>query len=177
MLRLSKRSNLRQGRCRSSSARWCSVLLVGACLFLGLFTTSCGLLSRTKSLFGGKLPIQVSVAKHVNDDSPVAVELIVVSSKKILDELLKKSAREWFEERDQFKRDFPEGKGYQSWQWEWVPGQEVPPIEGLQIKSGVKAGIIFADYFSPGQHRSRFDPRKPLRLVLEEKEFVVGESL
>lgn len=136
--------------------------------------SSCGMVQRTKSLFGGTLPIQVTVAPDVNENSPVAVELVVVTNKKLLDKLLEKSAQDWFAGREQFKRDFP--KGYQSWFWEWVPGQDVAPVS-VSIPSGAKAGVLFADYYSPGQHRARIDPRKPLRILFGEKNFTIEEPL
>lgn len=143
-------------------------------LGLALLLTSCGLVKRTKSLFGGNTSIQVSIAEDVNQNSPVAVDLIVVYNKKILDKLLEKSAREWFAGRDQFERDFP--KGFQFKSWEWVPGQEVEQIE-MPIKSGAKTAVVFADYFTAGQHRAVVDPRKPLRLRFEATGFVVEETL
>ena len=150
-----------------------SRLLLVACLGLSLAASGCGLMNRTKSLFGGKLPIQVFVASDVNQNSPVAVELVVVYNKKFRDKLLEMSAKEWFERRVQMTRDFP--KAFQSQAWEWVPGQDVGLIE-MSIKRGARAGVVFADYFSAGPHRIQFDPHKPLRLELREDEIYLEQD-
>ena len=150
-----------------------SRLLVIACLGLSLVAGGCGLLNRTKSLFGGKLPIQVFVASDVNQNSPVAVELVIVYNKKFLDKLLEMSAKDWFERRVQMARDFP--KAFKSQAWEWVPGQEVDPIE-MSVKRGARAGVAFADYFSAGPHRIQFDPHKPLRLELRDDEIYLEQD-
>lgn len=149
-------------------------IALSACVAAVLCSTGCGVVSRTKQLFGGTLPIQVTVAANVNQESPVAVDLLVVYNKKLLDKMFEIPASDWFAGgRDQFQRDYP--KAFQLHSWEWIPGQRVE-LEPIRIKSGAKAGIIFADYFSDGAHRARFDPRKPLRIELKEDGFKVGET-
>src|SRR5687767_16029083 len=51
-----------------------------------------------------------------NENSPLAVELIVVYEDKIVDKLLEKKAREWFSGREQFLRDYADD--VDSWKWE-----------------------------------------------------------
>jgi type VI secretion system protein len=128
-----------------------------------LVTSSCGLPNRVRSMFGGQLPIQVSIAPEANENTPLAVELIVVYENKIVDKLLEKTARDWFKGREQFLRDYPDG--VKSWKWEWVPGQEVQPIE-IAYGVGAKQVVLFADYLTPGEHRAKIDPQRPFRLIL-----------
>jgi type VI secretion system protein len=123
-----------------------------------------------RSFFGGDLKVQVAVAPNANQNSAVAVELLVISNEQVLSEAMKLTAQKWFEGRDEFRRDHPDG--YVSWSWEWVPGQEVAP-QKLAFGVGARAGILFADYSSPGSHRQRFDPHQPIRLHLEETDFTV----
>ena len=146
-------------------------LLLTLCLSLAL--CSCGFLNRPRSLFGGKLPVQVVIPPNVNEDSPVAVDLVLIQKKKLIDKILEKSAREWFGGREQFRRDFP--GGYSVASWEWIPGQEVPLLE-VPVKRGTKTGIVFVDLFTPGQHRVRIDPRKPLRLEISAASFTAEEA-
>ncbi len=137
---------------------------------LMLSTASCGLANRVRSMFGGELPIQVSISPDANEDSALAVELIVAYDEKIVDELLKMPARKWFDTRDQFRRDHPEE--IQSWKWEWAPGQEVAPLQ-VSYGIGAKRVVLFADYLVPGDHRATLDPQQPFRLVLGTSELKV----
>ena len=73
-------------------------------ILLALLASSCGMPNRVRSMFGGQLPIPVSIAADANEDSPLAVELIVVYNDKLIDKLLEKKARDWFAGREQFLR-------------------------------------------------------------------------
>jgi type VI secretion system protein len=128
-----------------------------------LGTVSCGLPARVRSMFGGQLPMTVSVSPEANRNSPVAVDLVIVYDGKLLDELLKTPAGEWFRKRDQFRRDHPDGVDV--WKWEWVPGQEVGEME-ISYRVGAKGGVLFADYQTPGDHRLRIDPHQAVRVTL-----------
>ena len=139
---------------------------------LVLLASACGLPNRVRSMFGGQLPIQVSIAPDANENTPLAVDFVVVYEKKILDKLLEKKARDWFAGREQFLRDYPDG--VKSSKWEWVPGQEVQPIE-IDYGVGAKQVVLFADYLTPGEHRARIDPQRPFRLILGPSELEVEE--
>jgi type VI secretion system protein len=126
--------------------------------------------ARSRSLFGGKLPVVVSVAPGINQNSPVAVELVVVYKKPLLERLQSMPASEWFARRDQLLRDFP--RDLEAWGGEWIPGQQVREVE-LDVRVGAKGGVVFADYFAPGDHRATFEPHEPIRLLLEADGFTV----
>jgi type VI secretion system protein len=100
----------------------------------------------------------VQVAPEANQDSPVPLELVVVYHRDLLAQLQKLSAREWFQRREQFARDFP--RGFRSLRWELVPGQSVE-LRRLPIsRRGARAAFVFADYLTGGDHRLRLDPFK-----------------
>src|SRR6187549_2130614 len=99
---------------RTVSSRF-AVRGIAACSLLGLL------------LFGGELPLSVSVAPEANRNSPIAVELVIAYDGKVLDELLKMPAGDWFRKREQFLRDHP--GGMDTWKWEWIPGQKVKDVE------------------------------------------------
>lgn len=145
--------------------------MILVCLLL-CGSLSCGLPRRARSMFGGQLPMQVAVSPEANRNSPVAVELVITYQGKLLDELLKMPAGDWFRKREQFLRDHPQG--VQTWRWEWVPGQEVSDLE-IPYGVGAKAGVLFADYSTPGEHRVQIDPHQPFRLVLNPMDFTVEE--
>lgn len=135
-------------------------------------TVSCGLPNRMRSMFGGELPIEVIISPGANEDSALAVELIVAYDEKIVEELLKMPARKWFASREQFFRDHPEKIDH--WKWEWAPGQEVAPLE-VSYGIGAKRVVVFADYLVPGDHRATLDPQQPFRLVLGQSELRLEE--
>ena len=52
-----------------------------------------------------KLDVKVHVSPKANNNNPVAVDLVLVSDKKLLQELMKMSAHDWFEKRHQIELD------------------------------------------------------------------------
>ena len=137
---------------------------------VALLASSCGLPNRARSMFGGQLPIPVSIAPDANEDSPLAVDLLVVYDDKLIDKLLEKKARDWFAGREQFLRDHDDDVKAQK--WEWIPGQEVEPIE-LVYGIGAKRLVLFADYVTPGDHRATIDPQQRFRLVLGQSDIAL----
>lgn len=132
-----------------------------------VFSTGC---STLRSFFGGHLRAEVVIAPDANRDSAVAVEFVVVRDKDFLKRLMDLTARQWFEQRDQLRRDFP--KAFQSWDFEWIPGQQVPTVR-RRFQAGARSGIVFADYLSEGPHRARFDPYEPIRVRLGKNDLEV----
>jgi type VI secretion system protein len=132
---------------------------------IALAALSCGLGIRAQAMLGAKLDAKVVVSEKLNDDNPVAVELIIVYDEDLLDRLLKMPAKEWFEKRAQIRRDYFKDTGFESWEWEWVPGQKVPD-QHLPLRPRALAGVIFADYLSPGEHRARIDPYEDITINL-----------
>jgi len=109
-----------------------------------------------------KLGVRVHVSPEANGGNPVALDLLLVSDKNLLKELLKMTATDWFADggarRNQFILDHPKEKGLVVRQWEWVPGQVIAP-DNLTVPPDIKAAVVFANYFNPGEHRAVIDPR------------------
>ena len=127
-------------------------------------------------MFGGDLHIEVFVDPRLNQDSPVAVELVLFEDKKLVPEVAELDASDWFRIREQFYRDYKKGVQTPPTLWEWVPGQPVEPLV-VKIQSGVKEGFLFVNYMTPGSHREQIDPRKHFTLRLGEKGFrVIAED-
>ncbi len=142
---------------------------------MNLFLPSCGiktLATRTKAMMGGKLNVEVIVSEDVNQNRPIALDLIVVYDEKLLEQILEMSSKDWFEKKNQIRRDYLKGEGFDSWEWEWVPGQSVPS-QRLPLKPKAMSGFIFADYLSKGKHRYRIDPFGGVKIHLSEKDYVV----
>jgi len=116
------------------------------------------------------LSLQVNVTARANGNAPVAVDLVSTTDKKILAELSKLSAKDWFDRRRQFQRDFPDKVSIAS--WEWVPGQQVEPI-AISLAPKSRGAFVFAQYLTPGDHRATLDISGPALLTLGEDDFTV----
>ncbi len=124
---------------------------------------------RTRAMLGGKIRIDVTISEKANQSSPVALDLLMIADEELLDQLLKLTAKQWFERRDQIKKDYLKDSGLKTWEWEWVPGQAVPIIE-IPLQPQAEGAIIFADYHTPGAHRFRIDPAEDILIYLDEND-------
>lgn len=68
--------------------------------------------------------MRIEVAPQANDDSPVAVDLVVAYSDVALARLVAMPPSEWFEQRSTILATFPNQVKVVG--WELVPGQSVP---------------------------------------------------
>jgi type VI secretion system protein len=157
------------------SLRWSLLLSAGVVAIVLLFT-ACPKVKVPKKLPGtsgeSKLDVKVHVSPVANNNNPVAVDLVLVSDKKLLQELMKMSASEWFEKRHQVALDYPKETGLGAGRWEWVPGQQVK-VDRVTVKYEVVGGVIFANYFNAGTHRAPIDPRKGILITLGDEDLCV----
>lgn len=131
----------------------------------------------TSRLPGGpkdsRLGLRVHVSPRANGENPVALDVLLVSDKELLKQLQKMSASDWFAKREQIILDYPKEEQLVVTRLEVVPGQVIEPTL-LVIKSEIRAGVVFANYFNPGEHRAVLDPRaKDVQINLEEDKLKV----
>ena len=147
------------------------LLAVGLACSLG----GCGLFQGLYGdgvLFGAARRIEFRISDKLNDDYPVAVELIVVYTKDLEKEIAALTASEWFAQRAQYLRDFSLEE-MEAFRWEWVPGQSAAPQE-FSYRRGARAAVVFASYATPGDHRVRVEaPNHALRVTLDAAGFQV----
>ena len=148
-----------------------SLIKLTLCIFaLGLIS-SCSLLKFGPTQIDVQ-ELRILVSPDANGDSPLTVEAVLITDENVLKLLSALPADKWFERRNQISFDYP--KGFQSWSWELVPGQEMtlkpPPFMG---KSGM-AVLLFAHYYFPGEHRARIDSGSVVTVNFQEKSFVVS---
>ena len=122
-----------------------------------------------------KLDVKVHVSAAANRNNPVAVDLILVSDKKLLKELMKMSAKDWFAQKHQVQLDYPKEKDLTAGSWEWVPGQTVK-LDRFTVRLEIVGGVVFANYLTDGIHRAAIDPRKPFLLTLGEDDLCVQSA-
>src|SRR5262245_36500776 len=90
-----------------------------------------------------KLDVKVHISPVANRNNPVAVDLVLVSDKKLLKELMKMSAKDWFAQKHQVQLDYPKEKDLAAGSWEWVPGQTVK-LDRLNVRYEIVGGVVFA---------------------------------
>lgn len=119
-----------------------------------------------------KLEVKVHISPAANNNNPVAVDMVLVKDKKLLTELMKMSAGDWFEKRHQVELDYPKETELDAGRWEWVPGQQVQ-VDRVPVNLDIVGGVVFANYFSAGTHRAYFDPRKGVLITLGDENLCV----
>jgi type VI secretion system protein len=117
-----------------------------------------------------KFNIQVVVADAANQNSPIPVDFVMVGDKKLLQEVAKLSAKDWFDRRLQVQRDFP--TKLQVVSWEWVPGEHAGPID-VDVAGNTRGAFLFANYANGGEHRAAVDVKAPAIVTLGSDDFSV----
>lgn len=130
---------------------------------------SCSVGRKVRSAFGGKLPIEVTIAGEANDNSPVAVDLLLVYDDKLVDKLTEMPAADWFKNKEQYVADHP---AIVVKSWEWTPGQTIDPIQ-VEYRAGARNVVLFADYQTEGPHREVVGRPKPFKLILGARDLSV----
>jgi len=139
---------------------------------LALPLAGCAKLLPFRAFFGGTMKVAVSVPPSINQNSPVPVEVLLVYDASLLGQLNAMTATQWFAQREQFMKTRPPGQGYQSTFWVWVPGQSVAE-QAISYHPLVRGGIVFAGYFSPGDHRIDILPFRDIAISLGARDFTV----
>lgn len=119
-----------------------------------------------------KLLVSVHIADNANDGNPVALDLVMVADKELLEKLREMTAEEWFKNKEQIKLDFPKKGQVEVKNWEWVPGQLVP-VNEIIVPPEIRGGIVFANYFKPGAHRAVVNPRKHFTIRLGQEKLQI----
>lgn len=154
---------------------------VAVSLLLLLPAASCTRLAKVpeevravRTMFGGDLPFEVRIDHNANQNTPIAVDLVVVYDAKLLDKLEAMNAETWFQKRTQFLAD--NADSMEAWSWEWVPGQDVQPLS-VSYRAGAQQFVVYADYEPApdvtSDYRAKIGPQYPFLLILQEKTFSI----
>jgi type VI secretion system protein len=147
-----------------------------ACLALLALPAGC-------SMFGGApKPVQpvwqqlaFAAAADANDNSALAVDVVLVKDKAMLDTLAAMPAARYFAAKADLQRTYPDALK--------AIGVEITPGQLIRIERGrfgaerAWAALAFANYAAPGEHRLRvpLDSRACV-LRLDAQEFAVTDS-
>jgi type VI secretion system protein len=110
-----------------------------------------------------RMLLEFSVAPRSNQNSPVPLSLVAVSDPKLLEKMEQMTAKQWYAQRSQLRRDYPGKDAFTEWEWEYVPNQIPPPVV-VEIDGRAIAAFLFANYSAPGDHRFRIGPFRRLRI-------------
>ncbi len=151
-----------------------AVLSVAAAACLALVFGGCPKIPKKIPGTSGdsKLLVGVHISEKANNGNPVALDLVMVSDKKLFEKLREMTAEEWFKSREQVKLDFPKKGQVEVKSWEWVPDQRVS-VNEIIVPAEIRGGIVFANYFKPGAHRAVFNPRKPFTIKLGQEKLEI----
>ncbi|MGJ7610814.1 MULTISPECIES: hypothetical protein [unclassified Variovorax] len=102
--------------------------------------------------------LTLSAAPGANQNSPVAVDVVMVLDEAMMGRLAELTAAKWFGARADLQKTFPQSLSYRS--WELVPGQTIRVLPEAFGSPRVAAVLVFANYTSPGAHRVRVEDLK-----------------
>jgi type VI secretion system protein len=120
--------------------------------------------------------LTLDVAPRANGDTPIAVDLVAVQDPDLFKLLLSIPAKQWFDQREQLRRDYLQG--IRVWSLELVPGQFMEAREIPMTGDPAVGLLVYAGYNNPGTHRLRLDQQKSVWLRFENKNMrLLGDAL
>ncbi|WP_454712745.1 hypothetical protein [Cupriavidus nantongensis] len=99
--------------------------------------------------------VTLTAADDANGNSPVAVDVVLVSDAALQARLAELPAAKWFAGRGDLGSTYPGALRYRS--WELVPGQRLEIAAQALQGPRVAAAFVFANYQAPGAHRARIE--------------------
>jgi type VI secretion system protein len=125
-----------------------------------------------KIIKGKIICLRTDITQAANQNQPVAVDVLLVRDKDLVKKLMTLTAADWFAQRAQFTHDYPSPKDLVVYHREWVPGQVIP-CSSLLLSPPPHATILFANYFSKGDHRARLVNGKSAAIHLRDDDFEI----
>jgi hypothetical protein len=98
------------------------------------------------------------------------MDLVTIKDKKVIGDVGKLSAKDWFDRRMQILRD-SQGK-VEIASYEWVPGQHTGPIS-VEIAKKTRVAYVFANYLNGATHRALVDVKAPVVVNLGPEDFTI----
>lgn len=118
------------------------------CLLAG-----CAMFGGPKAVKPDWKKLQVVTAGDANNNSPLAIDVVLITDRALVDGVSALTAAQYFAARDDMRRSQPDALVVQS--LELAPGQtfDIDP-KPFRAKKGW-AALMFANYGTPGAHRFR----------------------
>lgn len=155
---------------------WCQrtglaamLLAISACTMMGSVANVVA--SSTANMFSGSASpsfldwqaITLVAAPDLNQNSPLALDLVFVRDQATLDILLALPASKWFGSKASLMKTYPNAFTVRS--WELVPSQFLQLSEQELGSPRVAGMLMYANYFSPGEHRAQLPLSRVAYLV------------
>lgn len=147
--------------------------MLGALVGCGISRNLVKRATRTAGVSSGKLSLHVAISSAANQNSPVAVDLLLIRDKSFLKAAQALSASDWFAKKLQFQRQFPRAMEVKS--WEWVPGQSIAPVT-FAVPVDAQGAMMFANYASAGPHSALLPLSGKVSIFLDDDDFMVGDK-
>jgi type VI secretion system protein len=145
---------------------------------LSLLLTGCQSMSVFQKKEDAKTPcitaIDISLDSDANQNSAVAIDLLVVYNEELMKTLMKMKAKDYFESHMQVKRDYPDMVDI--WHWELTPGQVVRDYPIQQRSDEPVGAVLFGDYLAKGDHRIRLAQQAHAHVRMKKFDFCVLEQ-
>ena len=149
-----------------------TLAFLGAPIGCGVSKSLAHRATRVAHVSSGKLSLQVAIAAAANQNSPVAVDVLLIKDKGFLKTAQEMTASDWFAKKLSLQRQNPKAMEVKS--WEWVPGQTIEPISFV-VPVDVQAAMMFANYVSAGPHSAPLPTSGKVSVVLDEEDFTVNQ--
>ena len=138
------------------------------CLMVG-WLAGCGAMSAVTSMVSSVMEpkpaapdwksLVITANNDVNQNSPIAVDVVYVKDKAMVTALLATSSSKWFATRSDLRRSFGESVAVSS--YELMPSQSIR-LDAKALSANLAlAALVFADYPTPGEHRERLQMESP----------------
>lgn len=108
--------------------------------------------------------VSIYAQPDANQNSAIAVDLVLVYNQELLKTVGKMSAGKYFASSKQLLLDNP--SLLDIWHWELIPGQIVDNFVPPQDKGDAYGGYVFANYLTPGDHRVKVAPNGIVKILL-----------
>jgi type VI secretion system protein len=115
--------------------------------------------------------VTLTSTPDLNDTSPVAVDIVSVSSDEITRMLESLTASQWFNQRDQIKQQFNDNIAISS--WEIVPSQRIDAQQLPLISKPYVNTFIFVNYNNQSTNRGFIKDAEYITIVLKRNNFVI----
>lgn len=152
--------------------RFSLVPRLAASITLAALLSGCAMFGRPGPVRPAWQSLAFAAASDANADSALAVDVVLVKDKALLDTLSAMSAARYFAARADLVRTYPDALR--------VLGVEIAPGQMIRVErkhfadERARAALVFANYAAPGEHRLRAPLDAAACLVrLNDQDFVV----